>query len=338
MNRACARVTFALLLGMPVPGDAAPLFDDDAIIEVQLSGQFSIVHEDTEIREELPFVLRAEEIDHAIKVRLRGKSRVSVCKFPPLRINFKKSQTAGTVFAGQDKLKLVVPCNFSTRAHKDLVEEYAAYRIFNLLTEASYQVRLLNAQFIDPDDSEIEQRGKRHAFLIESTDALADRLDGEEAALPDVSLSWFDQDQLAIVYVFQYLIANTDWSLVSSEGERFCCHNGTIIDTEPAMFYVPYDFDLSGLVNARYARPAAELRISRVTERRYRGFCIDSDVLRKAIRTLHEQQQSIIDVVANLPVLSDTDKKKRINYLGRVLAATQHEEKLQREFENRCIR
>ena len=338
MSRECARVVLLLLLAVAVPGYAAPLFDDDTVIEVVLDGPFSAVHADTEDREELPFVLRAEDVDHAIKVRLRGHSRVTVCRFPPLRLNFKKSQTSETVFAGQDKLKLVVPCNFSTRAHKDLVEEYAAYRILNLLTDASYRVRMLHAQFSDPDDAELEQRGPRHAFLIESTDALEVRLDKEEAHLREVSLSWFDQDQLAIVYVFQYLIANTDWSLVTADDKRFCCHNGTLIGTEPRMLYIPYDFDLSGLVNAPYARPPAELRISRVTERRYRGFCTDGDALLNAIRKVHEQEQAIIDVIRNLPLLSDSDKQKRIDYLGRVLAAARDEEKLLREFEKRCKR
>lgn len=338
MSSPHASFALLLLLAMPVPGYAAPLFEDDSVIEVALEGPFAAVREDVDKREEFPFVLRAEGIDHSIKVRLRGKSRVSVCRFPPLRLNFKKSQTAESVFAGQDKLKLVVPCNFSTRAHKDLVEEYAAYRILNLLTDASYRVRLLHTLFLDPEEAELEQRGARYSFLIESTGSLESRLGSDEADLPEVALSWFDQDQLAVVYVFQYLIANTDWSLVAAEGERFCCHNGRLIGTKPGMFYVPYDFDLSGLVNAPYARPAAELRISRVTERRYRGFCTDSDALRNAIRKVNEQEQSIIDVIKDLPLLSDRDKQKRIDYLGRVLSAARDEDKMLQELESRCLR
>ena len=338
MRRCLACLTIGLLLASMAAARAAPLFDGDTAIHVELSGPFSALQEDTSARDQLPFVLRAENVEHAIKVRIRGKSRLRVCRFPPLRLNFKKGSVADTVFAGQDKLKLVVPCSMSTRSEKDLVEEYAAYRIFNLLSDASYRVRLLHAQFSDPDDKELEERGRRYAFLIESTEALAERLNGEEADLAEVSLSWFDQDQLAIVYVFQYLIANTDWSLVSAEGENFCCHNGTLIKTDPAMFYIPYDFDLAGLVNAPYARPHPGMRISRVTERRYRGFCIGSDALRNAIVALHEQEQSVIDLIMSLPVLSDSDKNKRVKYLGRVLAAARDEDKLRKEFEKRCKR
>ena len=36
---------------------------------------------------------------------------------------------------------------------------------------------------------------------------------------------------------------------------------------------MPYDFDFSGLVNARYASPDPSLSIRRVRQRLFRGFC-----------------------------------------------------------------
>ena len=161
---------------------------------------------------------------------------------------------------------------------------------------------------------------------------------GSESDVSEVSLSWFDQQQLARVYIFQYLIANTDWSMVTADGERVCCHNGTLIKTEGPMLYVPYDFDLAGLVNAPYARPHAELGITRVTERRYRGFCMDSEELRSAIIAIRENEQAIVAIINELPVITDSDKKKRIAYLGRVLAATHDEDKLIGYLEKRCKR
>ena len=183
-----ARTVAALLIAAAGTATASPLFEDREAIEVVLQGPFAALHEDMGSREQLPFTLSAEGVDHNVKVRLRGKSRLQVCRFPPLRLNFKKSATDDTVFATQDKLKLVVPCNWSGRAHKDLVEEYAAYRIFNLLSDASYRVRLLHALFIDPDDRSLEDKGPRYAFVLEATEALAERFDGEEAEKPEVAL------------------------------------------------------------------------------------------------------------------------------------------------------
>ena len=333
-----ASIAAALLFAAVCDTGAAPLFDSSDPIQIVLRGPFAALHQDTSIREELPFTLSAEGIDHSIKVRLRGKSRLRVCRFPPLRLNFKKDATAGSVFATQNKLKLVVPCNFSTRAHKDLVEEYAAYRIFNLLSDTSYRVRLLEALFVDPDDRELEREGPRFAFVLEHKDTLADRFDGEESELPEVALGWFDQRQLADVFVFQYLIGNTDWSLVTAQGERVCCHNGTLIETDGPMLYVPYDFDLSGLVDAPYARPHPEIGISSVTVRRYRGFCVERDTLRGAIIKLRDNADAIVDVIRTLPVLTDRDKKRRIDYLLRVLADAHDTDKLLDRFESRCKR
>jgi hypothetical protein len=137
----------AVLLLSPL--HATSLFDETAVVDATLEGPLRELMGDTDSREQLPFLLRADGTEHAIKVRLRGKSRLRVCNFLPIRVNFKKGEVDGTLFEGQDKLKLVVPCYTSERAEKNLVEEYVVYRIFNLLTPASYRVRLLRMTFID---------------------------------------------------------------------------------------------------------------------------------------------------------------------------------------------
>ncbi len=58
-----------------------------------------------------------------------------------------------------------------------------------------------------------------------------------------------ERDQAILVDVFQYLIGNTDWSGVEM-------HNMELFQT-PAGVYatIPYDFDFSGIIDARYAEP-----------------------------------------------------------------------------------
>ncbi len=83
------------------------------------------------------------EID--IDIRTRGISRLNedVCPFPPLRLDFKKSQVKKSLFHKQDKLKLVTHCrDNSTRYEQTLLNEFLAYRILNELTDASFRVRL----------------------------------------------------------------------------------------------------------------------------------------------------------------------------------------------------
>ena len=332
----CLRRYLAVAAFLLMEPAAGALFDNDAVLQVELVGPLESLQARPDSREQLPFVLRAEGVDHEIKVRVRGKSRLRVCKFPPLRLNFRKRDTSDTVFAGQDKLKLVVPCHLSTRAERDLLEEYAAYRIFNLLTDASYRVRLLHARFVDSDAGSADDW--RHAFLIESKDALAVRLHGIESELPEIALSWLDQRQLALMYIFQYMVGNTDWSFVRSLDEDVCCHNGTLIETDSNTLYVPYDFDLTGLVNAQYARPAPDAGIDKVTQRRYRGYCMDTQILRDALATVLENETDIYAIIMNLPVLSDRDKKRRVGYLRDFFNIARNEDKLIRKFANRCKR
>jgi hypothetical protein len=314
---------------------AAPLFEDTAVIDAVLEGPLGELMDSPDSREQLPFTLRVDGTEHAVKVRLRGKSRLRVCDFLPLRLNLKKGDVDGTLFAGQDKLKLVVPCHTSRRGEANLLEEYAVYRIFNLLTPASYQVRLLRMTF--RDSAADGDTGTLHTFLLEPEVQLAERLGGLRSDRAEVALGWLDEQHMALVYVFQYLVGNVDWSLVLPEADDRCCHNGTLIETGAELLYVPYDFDLTGFVDAPYAFPPPDLRLKSVTQRRYRGFCTDRDYLRQALRTIVAKRPEIVDVVQSLPVLSGKDKASRIAYLDQFFRAAGDEERLLDRFERRCI-
>ncbi len=130
---------------------ASSLFEDNAVFEVNLTGPLSSLFEEENDRKDLPFVLRANDVEHSIKVRIRGKSRRRVCSFLPLRISFAVDDTTQSIFEGQDKLKLVTHCREYNSAQLDTLEEYAAYRIFNLISDVSYKVRLLHITYTDTD-------------------------------------------------------------------------------------------------------------------------------------------------------------------------------------------
>ena len=326
-------LVLAALLAAPLP--AAPLFEDSVVLDVTLEGPLDELMRDKEGGAQLPFVLRAGNTEHEIKVRLRGKSRLRVCDFLPLRLNFRKSEVRGSVFAGQDKLKLVVPCHTSASAEKNLIEEYAVYRLLNLLTPASYRVRLLRVTFTDTVRN--GEGARLHAFLLEPKELLAERLGGREADLPEVSLRWLDAKQMALVYVFQYLIGNLDWSLVTPLEEQACCHNGTLVETDTGILYIPYDFDLSGFVDAPYAFPPPDLRLKSVKQRRYRGFCTDRRYLEQALETIVTKRPEINAVIRSLPVLSEKEAGRRVRYLDQFFRAAEKRDRLLTRFERRCI-
>lgn len=336
-NLRLGKLLILALLFQVSHADEPLLFEDDSVLEVALTGPLSSLFEDEDGRKERPFSLRANDVDYPIKVRLRGKSRRRVCSFPPLRINFAADDTAQTIFAGQDKLKLVTHCRKYASAQVDALQEYAAYRIFTLISDFSYRVRLLRITYTDTDGGLKENTFDRYGFLIESQSGLADRLGAQPVQVPGVSLRSLDSTQAATVYVFQYLIANTDWSLVTADGEDTCCHNGDLLDIGSVRYYVPYDFDLAGLVNPRYARPDSSVRISRVTQRAYRGYCISTDALRAALSNIKARRADILDVIRQLPGLTEKDIEATLEYVEKFFARADDEDKLLKSFERKCL-
>ena len=78
---------------------ASSLFEENTVLEVNLTGPFGSLFEEDD-RNELPFVLRADDFEHAIRIRVRGKSRRRVCSFPPLRLIFAANDTVQWIFEG----------------------------------------------------------------------------------------------------------------------------------------------------------------------------------------------------------------------------------------------
>lgn len=313
------------------------LFEDNAVLEVELSGPLGSLFEDVDDEQERAFAIRTNGVEQSLKVKVRGNSRRRVCSFPPLRLNFKVHDTAPSVFQGQDKLKLVTHCRVRRASEVNALKEYAAYRIFNIISDYSYRVRLLRISYSDTDGTLKEDESVRYGFVLEPTELVAARLGAELVQAKGVSLRSLNDEQEALVYVFQYLIGNTDWSLVAAEGDDTCCHNAKLFDIEEARYYVPYDFDLSGLVNASYAKPDGSLRIRRVTQRLYRGFCLPPDQLKDAIYTVNSRRTEIMNVIRDLPGLSEKESNNALSYIDKFFDEAADEDKLLRAFERKCL-
>lgn len=318
-------------------GQASPLFDDKTVLEIAIEGPLSTVIYDNQDRRQQVFSLNVTGEATEVAVRVRGKSRVVHCRFPPLRLNFAAADVVDNVFAGQDKLKLVTHCKNSQDYESNVLEEYAAYQILNILTDLSYRTRLLRIRYVDTDKPRREPI-TRFGFVVESDEELAARVGGEPLLLRDVTRSMLDVRHAALIYVFHYLIGNTDWSLVRYFDDEHCCHNGKLLSIGENNYYLPYDFDMSGLVNARYAKPKPELRLRSVRVRRYRGYCTDSVALKEALKLVVNHRADILAVIANLPGLREKERAKQLRYVGDFLKAAKNQEaKLLKDFERRCL-
>ena len=304
------------LLAVPAAAGAAsqpphPLFADDSLLEVTIDAPFSTLMEVRPDKAELKGSLSYTEADGAtkrlsIRLRTRGNFRRATenCDFAPIRLNFKKGEVRNTLFDGQDKLKLVTHCRTYDKEYEQLVfREYLAYALFRELTDISYGVRLLRITYFDTEkDSELT----RYGFVIEDDKDVAKRngLKRVESRF----LAHEDHDRLRqnLVHVFEYMIGNTEYSLVNPEPGRNCCHNADILSASEGPPYValPYDFDFSGLVNAPYAEPNPKYPIRTVRMRFYKGLCSNNDLLPDTLRLISDKRDDLLGATENLYGLS----------------------------------
>jgi hypothetical protein len=339
----CRLLVFALLALGPLAGPAysSPLFSDDSVVEIRLSGPLRTLARDKKSakRVEFPFVLSVDGVDIPVDIRVRGKSRTIVCGFPPLRLRFPVEGTRQTVFAGQDKLKLVTHCKSNRpKSENNLLDEYTAYRIFNLIADTGYRVRLLRIRYEDTDGKLKHLDRPYFGFLIESDRELAARVGGKVSQIGGVPYSRLNEDQTALVYVYEYLIGNTDWSLIRGDGEDVCCHNMHLIEKNGGLHPIPYDLDFSGLVNASYAKPNSIVGTKRVTQRVYRGYCkLSIDRVAPALEKITALREPIMTLVEQSPVVGNEDTDSRVRYIGHFFKETENSAKLLKQFDGDCV-
>lgn len=317
--------------------ETSGLFASDEVLDVTLTGPLATLVENMDSKEERPFVLTVDGTEHAIEVRNRGNSRLRVCEFPPLRLDFVRDATAGTVFEGQDKLKLVTHCRNYDRGEQDMLEEFLAYRLFNVLTNASFRVRLLRIRYVDTDGRLDEGAALRYGFVLEPEDQLAARLGGTPAGITGVPKRRHDMELASLLYLFQYMIGNTDWGFVKADYDDDCCHNVTLIEVNDVIVTIPYDFDLAGLVNARYARPDPLLRIKTVRQRLYRGLCSEPQQVEAALDRILAERESLLALPSSIEGLEDGNVTKVERYLSDFFELASDPDRLIRRFERSCI-
>ena len=324
--------------------DRHPLFQDHTTLKAVLTAPISQAYaqRDSEVRLYFPgqwTYLDSSGEPHRldVSIRIRGNFRKEYCELPPLRLNFKKSQVKGTLFKGQDKLKLVAPCQHGLESQQKLLLEYLAYRTYEILTDYSFGTRLIRLSYVDTDEK--LQSWTDLAFVIEDEKDLANRLGLDEARVAENRFDELDQEKTALAELFQLLISNHDYSVLQGPEGEYCCHNSIMFTREEAAdkrIPVPYDFDMSGLVDAKYAAPPAHLPIRLVRTRYYRGLCQPPEIMDAAVAQMLAKKDEIIALFESHKELSRLSRNRNVAYVRKFFAMLENEAEFKEHILDRC--
>ena len=128
-------------------------------------------------------------------------------------------------------------------------------------------------------------------FLIEDDSRLAKRFDGRvvEQFIHPMAMGGLTSVRHAF---FQYLIGNTDFS-VSFQ------HNGKLLYTNKEFLPLPYDFDMTGWVDPSYGFGNPTLGLSSLSERVYRGFKRDNELMNTVRTQFIDSKAEIVKLVSS---------------------------------------
>ena len=325
-------------------GKTAPLFASNDIMDVTIRAPFTTIMRKRSEDEDRPATLtyidaEAGEITVDLGIRTRGHFRhqSKTCKFAPLRLNFKKSAVKETVFAGSDKLKLVTHCRKGSSLYSQaVISEHLAYRIFNLLTDASFRVRLMRITYVDTDKK--DRANTEFAFVIEHKKQLAKRLGLEINESPKTEIRFLDARHTNLGSIYQYLIGNTDFSPIRAAPGEPCCHNYILFGTEQGKILpIPYDFDMSGIVDAPHSEPNMQFRIKNVRQRLYRGRCRNNEHVPASVQAFLDHKDGIYALVNLNEFYNTNTRKKTLHFLDDFYRIIERPERVQSQLIDECL-
>lgn len=247
-------------------------------------------------------------VSEEIQLAARGEFRRETCVMPSIYLDFKNPKAPALSYLR--RLKLVCGCSSTSFDEELLLKEFLVYKIYNIITDLSFNVRLAKLSYKDVQNKTKEY--SQYAFLIEDVDDLAKRQACREFTKPVRSGLATNLNQMTLVSMFQYMIGNTDWSLPNRHNVRFI---QMTTDTFSHPYVVPYDFDYCGLVNAPYAIPQTEFGIEKVTDRYYRGFARAKEDVQPLVQLFKEKKDFIFATIQNFEPLSKKVRDRMVDYL-----------------------
>jgi hypothetical protein len=320
------------------------LFESEKNLEITLTAPWSDLIRNERYQGTYPATLEyvnenGQPVKLDLTVERRGVKRQEACEFPPIKLRFEKEEVKGTMFRGQKSLKMVTHCKRSRSYEQYYILEMLAYRMYNLITDFSFRTRPLTVDYRNSENNDVDDG--RFAFLIEDDSDVAKRNGLKKLDIARVRPSQLEKTVTSEMALFQYMIGNVDWSALSGPDPEECCHNIKPIANSPfekgdPVYPIPYDYDSSGLVNAPYAAPPAGVKIRKVTQRLFRGICLQNETLPAARENYLANEAAIMSVLDTDPRLDAKEAKQASRYLDDFFVVLKNEKYWQKKIIESC--
>jgi hypothetical protein len=310
------------------------LFESDDILEITLKGDTrDLLNDRYKEPKNYPFHLSYTNGDSSlttipVEAKTRGRFRrlKENCYYPPILLQFPNVETKkSSIFKTSAKLKLVMPC----KGDQFVVYEWLAYRVYNVITPKSFRARLVRVKLVNNKNDKTTD--PFYGLLLEDVNQMAKR-NGAISLKNGLRPEHTDTSSFLIMAVFEYLIGNTDWSVQFLQNIKLIAAHPNAVPTA-----VPYDFDMSGIVNSPYALPAEQLKMYSVRERRYRGYCIHHlNKFDKVIELYNKRKEEIYAIYNSCPLVDAKYKKSTIKFLDDFYATINNADAMKKDFEYPC--
>lgn len=292
-----------------------PLFKNEGLLEFELKSNWQNVLID--IAEKRSYhkcrlqITDGDEIrsfETEVKTRGNFRRRKQNCNFPPLRFKFNSQEVIGTEFEGQHKLKYVSHCqNSDIQFDQNAIEEYLVYKMYNLIDEHSYRVRLTKISFIDTITNDTIQR---FGFFLEDKKDIAIRTGKKILQYKNMKQYNVLHSNMIMLNLFQLMIGNADWDV-----ERL--HNIDImsVDEQSIPMAIPYDFDWSGIINHTYFKLHPKITEDDKYKRIYKGYNWGKDEFDRAFVNFRELRESFLGLITGCEHLNSENQAELIAYI-----------------------
>ena len=313
------------------------LFDSDVPLKITLKYDITSFVKNKSKAEYIDAELQVfynenQPITKNIRIQARGNFRKGQCYFPPLAFNFKTDPIVRTELKGVKKIKVVTHCTTGKNNDIIVLKEYLAYKLYNILTEKSFRVRLLDINYIDTGKK--KQEFREMGFIIEPVELVARRNNCvliDPLVVRGENLIEKDADRSAL---FQYMISNTDWRFKGGHNTKYM---KSLTDITDKVIAVPYDFDFSAFVDASYAFPQSWSTSESLFERDYMGYCRTNDeAYIENIRFFVDHKEKILNAIANFSYLPESELKRNSKFVEEFFNAIANEKRIVNNLKSQC--